>query len=445
MSFSAEILLDELSRIAGDRGPPSRYIVAYSGGADSTALLHALADSREEHGVGILAVHVNHGLHKDADAWAEHCEKFADRFEIPFTVFRVSIRIEEGQGVEAAARDARYAALEKLVEPTDWLLSAHHADDQAETLLLNLLRGSGPAGIAGIGVRQPFAAGELVRPLLRVSGGDLRDYAAAHGLDWIEDPSNLDTRFDRNYLRKELMPRLAERWEGLATRLGRSAALAGETSELLEALAEVDMLGLGSPDRLRIGALVALPKIRQRNVLRHAIRICGLPIPSAGVLQQVIEDLIPAKGDAQPLVHWGGAEARRYRDHLYLMHELPAAVDAPDQRIERGGGPVELGPGMGRLSLSELGRQGIDPGLAAAGLEVRYRKGGEEIRRPGHDCTHKLKKLLQQEGVVPWMRERIPLLYAGNDLVAVGDLWTAADATIEEGVSVHWEGRPCLY
>jgi tRNA(Ile)-lysidine synthase len=445
MSFSAETLLDELSRIAGDDGLPARFIVAYSGGADSTALLHALADAREEHGVEILAVHVNHGLHKDADSWAAHCEKFAGSLEIPCEVIRVSIRIEEGQGVEAAARDARYAALERLVGPADWLLSAHHADDQAETLLLNLLRGSGPAGIAGIGVRQPFAAGALVRPLLRVSGTDLRDYAVAHGLDWVEDPSNLDTRFDRNYLRQELMPRLAERWEGLATRLGRSASLAGETSELLQALAEVDMLGLGSPDRLRIRSLVALPRIRQRNVLRHAIRICGLPTPSARVLQRIIDDLIPAKSDAQPLVQWGGAEARRYRGHLYLMHELPAAIDAPEARVEPGAGPVELGTGMGSLRLSETGRQGIDPQLAAAGLEVRYRKGGEEIRRTGHDCTHKLKKLLQQEGVVPWMRERIPLLYAGNDLVAVGDLWTAADATVEDGMAVQWDGRPCLY
>jgi len=445
MSFSAEILLDELSRIAGDEGLPRRFVVAYSGGADSTALLHALANAREEHRIEILAVHVNHGLHKDADAWASHCEKFAGRLHIPFEAIRVSIRIEEGQGVEAAARDARYAALEKLIGPADWLLSAHHADDQAETLLLNLLRGSGPAGIAGIGVRQPFAAGELVRPLLRIPAGDLREYAALHGLDWIEDPSNLDTRFDRNYLRQELMPRLAERWEGLATRLGRSAALAGETSDLLQALAEVDMLGLGSPDRLRIGALVVLPKIRQRNVLRHAIRICGLATPSAQVLQRIIEDLIPAKSDAQPLVQWGDAEARRYRGHLYFMQQLPAAIAAPMDRVEQGGSSVDLGKGMGSLSLSERGRKGIDPGFAAAGLEIRYRKGGEEIRRPGHDCTHKLKKLLQQEGVVPWMRERIPLLYAGNELVAVADLWTAADATVEDGVSVHWEGRPCLY
>lgn len=445
MSFSAEILLDELSRIAGDGGLPARFVVAFSGGADSTALLHALAVSRKEHQVALAAVHVNHGLHKDAEHWARHCAAFAASLDVPFESVNVTVRLEDGQGVEAAARDARYAALARLIGPSDWLLSAHHADDQAETLLLNLLRGSGPAGIAGIGVKQPFAGAELVRPLLRVSGQDLRDYASAHGLEWIEDPSNLDTRFDRNYLRKELIPRLAKRWEGLATRLGRSAALAGETNELLQALAEVDMLGLGSPDRLRVGALVALPKIRQRNVLRHAIRICGLPTPSAKVLQRIIEDILPAREDARPLVRWPGAAVRRYRDHLYLLPELPASPAASALQVAADGKEISLGAGMGSLSLRKEGRKGIDPQRVRGGLEVRFRSGGEEIRLPGHDCTHKLKKLLQQEGVVPWMRERIPLLYADGVLVAVGDLWIAEDAMADEGLAVHWEGRPCLY
>ncbi len=444
MTFESKDLLQHLKSLQAGGVGPARIVIAYSGGVDSTVLLHALASTRPKHGRELLAVHINHHLYAESDAWQAHCAKFAADCDVPFVAHSVTVPVDDGESVEAAARDARYAVMRSIVADGDWLLSAHHEDDQAETLLLNLMRGSGPAGIAGIGVMQKFGRGSLVRPLLGVSGDEIVAYALEHELVWIDDPSNLDTRFDRNYLRQNLMPQLAERWPGLATRLGRSASLAGEANELLQALAEVDLLGLGSPDRLRIRPLMALPVARQRNVLRHAMRLCGLALPSASVLQRVISELIPAREDAQPLVRWSAGEVRRYRDHLYVMAGVPVVPDSLPQRLDGFGTPIALGEGLGELRLRNTAARGIDPALLGEGLEIRFRHGGEEICPIGHDCTHKLKKLLQQTAVVPWMRERIPLLYAGNNLVAVGDLWIAAEHSAEKGYAVEWNDSPCL-
>ena len=444
MPFNSETLLQHLTALQAGEADPVRYVIAFSGGVDSTVLLHALAASRSSHGKELLAVHVNHHLHADSDSWQRHCEEVARKHGVAFESHTVTIPENTGQGIEAAARDARYGVFRSIVREGDWLVSAHHQDDQAETLLLNLMRGSGPAGVAGIGVKQNFCKGSLVRPLLGVSGAELIDYAQQQNLEWVDDPSNLDTRFDRNYLRQDLMPQLADRWPGLATRLGRSATLAGEANELLQALAEVDMLGLGSPDRLRLSPLAALPVARRKNVIRHAIRLCGLPMPSAQVLGRVITEVLPAREDAQPLVQWSGAEIRRYRDHLYLLAGIEEPLAATGARLLATGSPVSLGPGLGELQLQETAGQGIKSSLLGDGLDIRFRLGGEEIRPLGHDCTHKLKKLLQQSGVVPWMRERIPLLYAGTELVAVGDLWIEAACSAEPGFIVHWKNRPCL-
>lgn len=444
MAFNPEQLLQQLSALQSAGVEPLRYVIAFSGGVDSTVLLHSLATTRAMHGKELLAVHVNHHLHEESDSWEQHCATTAARYEVQFEAHSVTVPVDSGESIEAAARDARYAVFRSIVNEQDWLLSAHHEDDQAETLLLNLMRGSGPAGIAGIGVKQEFAGGYLVRPLLGVSGTEIVAYARQQSLDWIDDPSNLDTRFDRNYLRQNLMPQLADRWPGLATRLSRSAALAGEANELLQALAEVDLLGLGSPDRLRIRPLAELPAARQRNVIRHAIRLCGLIVPSAQVLGRVITEVLPAREDAQPLVQWQGGEIRRYRDHLYVLPGIAELQAPPAKHLLQGGEAVSLGAGLGELQLRASAGIGINPKILAEGLEIRFRDGGEEICPIGHECTHKLKKLLQQSAVVPWMRDRIPLLYAQNELVAVGDLWIAAAYSAEKGFLVQWRDRPCL-
>lgn len=442
MTFSSEVLLSRLQALGDPK--PQRFLVAFSGGIDSSVLLHALASNREFHQTAIVAIHINHGLHEAASDWAEHCRDIAAKLGVEFICKSVEIDDQSGLGIEATARQARYEAFGEIVQDGDCLLSAHHEDDQAETLLLNLMRGSGLAGLAGIGTAQRFGRGWLVRPLLGISGSDIKSYAEEQGLCWIDDPSNLDTRFDRNFLRQEIFPALEKRWPGVAQRLSKSAELAGEASELLNDLAQVD-LATAVPDRLNIDLLKSVSEKRQRNLLRYAIRLCGLPPPPATRLRQITKELIPAKEDAQPLVAWPGVEVRRYRDNLYLLGDSPAEEELARSNLTPDGSWLDLGVGSGQLRLEAGVDGGIDSGAVEDGLSLRFRKGGEEICPVGRMRTHKLKKLLQEDGVVPWMRQRIPLLYSGDNLVAVGDLWIASEASKSKGYGVNWRNRPALY
>jgi len=444
VSFSQERLLRELLGLAALSGDPTRLVIAYSGGLDSTVLLHALAVSRERHGKSLLAVYVDHGLHEESGQWGDHCESFASSLDVEFTSLAVDVMADAGKGSEAAARTARYDVFRALIREGDWLLSAHHKDDQAETLMLNLMRGSGPAGLAGIGEVQPFGSAWLVRPLLPFSQSDIRDYATQHDLSWIDDPSNEDRQFDRNFLRHEILPKLEERWPAVANRLQQSAVLASEAAAMLDQLADDDLRDLADrPDRLSLDGLRALPSERQRNVIRYVVRELGLPAPPATQLRSIVSDLLPAREDAQPLVQWKGAEVRRYRDRVYVLSESKFGSQGVALSLTDSG--LDLGAGMGELKLAEGTAQGLAGQVIDAGLEVRFRSGGEEIKPAGQSHTKKLKKLLQDEGIVPWMRDRLPLLYSGGELVAVADLWIAAGAASEPGVAVHWKNRPPIH
>jgi tRNA(Ile)-lysidine synthase len=445
VTFGPDVLLERLDALETTASKPRRYLVALSGGLDSTVLAHALAKTRGRHGGQLLAIHIDHQLQSGSSRWTEYCRELAGRLGIEFVAERVAVDTSAGSGLEAAAREARYAALARHVGDGDWLLSAHHRNDQAETLLLNLMRGSGPAGLAGIGAATPFAGGWLVRPLIDVSRAELEAYAAACGLEWLDDPSNSDLRFDRNYLRHEVLPALERRWSCAVERIARSADLAGEAATMLEELAGIDLRALGNrATRIDVEGLVKLPEARQRNLLRHAIRRAGLPLPGAARLATVIDSVLHAKRDAQPLVEWPGGELRRYRGRLYLLPPLGESCWPPQGRALTAT-PVPLGEGMGTLTLVPDAPRGLSAATLARGLSVRMRCGGEQIKPAGQAHTKKLKKLLQDEGVVPWMRDRLPLVFAGDELVAVADLWVAAGATSEPGTTVRWDGRPELY
>ena len=445
MTFGEDVLLERLAELEAVAAEASRYVVAMSGGLDSTVLLHALAKARSRHRKTLVAVHVDHQLQSASADWCDACREFAAELGVDFIAETVSVDLNSGAGLEAAAREARYGALSRHVETGDWLLSAHHRDDQAETLLLNLMRGSGPAGLAGITAIRPFSRGWLARPLLGVSRAELLDYADRSGLQWIDDPSNIDLEFDRNFLRHDVLPRLETRWPDSVARLARSAALAGEAATLLSELAEIDLQALGArPERLSIDGLRALSVERQRNVLRHAVRRIGLPAPGASHVSAIVGDLLTAREDAQPLIRWRGAEARRYRDQLYLLPASEADAAVPDEQLVAGD-RVKLRAGHGALSLAPGAPVGLSDGVVGSGLRLQYRHGGEEIQPLGQAHTRKLKKLLQEEGIVPWMRDRLPLLYAGHRLVAVADLWIAADAASEPGNAVVWEQRPPIH
>lgn len=445
MSFGQSELLASLAELLPRAGPARRFVVALSGGLDSSVLVHALSATRGTHGVPIVAVHVDHGLHPESAAWAEHCRELAARLGIEFLLRQVTVDTNGGQGPEAAAREARYGALRHIVAAGDWLLSAHHADDQAETVLLNLMRGSGAAGLAGIPASRRFGAGWLLRPLLGVDRGDLEAYAREQDLAWLQDPANDSEQFDRNFLRHEILPRLDARWPGAASRIRRSAELAREADMLLAELAQADReLTSVRVDRLSISRLAQLSPERQRNLLRHLILDLGLPAPGAAHLESIVDSLVPARADAMPVVSWPGASARRYRDQLYLLAASEQDEEWPES-IAVVGHCIELPHGMGTLEFEDGAPAGLSAAVVQQGLELRFRVGGEKFKPVGQRHTRKLKKLLQEAGVVPWMREYLPLVYSGQRLVAVADLWIAADAADTPGTAINWRNRPAMH
>lgn len=444
MSFSPASLLETLSRLELRAGSASRFVIALSGGLDSTVLADALWRTADLHRTPLLAVHVDHGLQRGSPEFAAFCRQFADQRSMPFDMVRVEVDQASGRGLEAAAREARYAALKRIVAEGDWLLSAHHRDDQAETLLLNLLRGSGPLGVAAMPALRRLGSGWLARPLLDVARGELEDYARQYAVESRDDPSNEDLRFDRNFLRHEILPPLRERFGDAGGRLARSAALARDASDLLDQLADLDLEALlDASGRVAVEGLKTLSASRQRNALRRLARRTGIAVPAAVHLEQIRDTLIEAREDAMPEVSWPGGEARRFRDRLYLLPPLPdAGLEEQAWACAR---PLFLGPQLGTLETRPTDGEGLASDLADRGLIVRARRGGEEFRHASHGPTRKLKKLLNEHAIVPWMRDRLPLIYSGDRLVAVADLWIAADARSRPGLEVRWKDRPALH
>ncbi len=439
MSFSPERLL----KILSDLPAASRYWVAYSGGLDSQVLLHALAALRPRIEAELRAVHINHGLQPEADEWAARCEAFCAQQRIPISVVRVKAAAAKGESPEAAAREARYRALAELMETGDILFTAQHQDDQAETVLLQLLRGSGPSGLAAMPACSLFSPGYLARPLLQFSRLQLADYAGRQGLSWVEDASNSDTSFDRNFLRREVIPLLRTRWPALGRTLSRSARHCGDAQRLIDTLAQEALDGLldTGEGSLELPGLAALPPAEGRAVLRTWIRNRGFSLPDTSRLDRILQEMTTAREDRNPLVHWPGAELRRFRGRLYLGSPRPDLDPATVLEWD-GRTPLELPAGLGRLC-SEQGPDGISPVLWEGGrIQIRFRTGGERCRPRAGGKTRDLKKLLQEFDIPPWERERIPLILIDGRLVAVADLLLCEAFQTgegEQGIRLRWE------
>lgn len=414
---------------------PARLTVAFSGGLDSTVLLAALA--RLGGSVPVRAAHVDHGIHADSTRWEAHCAVVAAALGVEFTAVRVSVDAASGLGLEAAARDARYRALAGLMVPGEWLLTAHHGDDQLETLLLRLLRGTGVRGLRGIIPFGAFGPGFLARPLLAFTRAELEAQARAWELDWLEDPANRELRHDRSYLRARVVPALVERWPAAARHAQRLAAQMAEAEELLGALAAEDALGLAAPCCLPRARLLALAPARQRNLLRHLLRSVGLPTPSASKIEELRGALLTARAEAQPLVRWPGGEGRVYRGSLYLAEPLPAASPGDTAGVVRTGQPWSGPEGRVALVPADDG-VGVPQSWVDAGLTLKFRAGGERFRPRGRRHHYSLKHLFQERGILPWMRSRVPLLFRDGALVAVGDEWLTADADTVMPAEPRW-------
>ncbi|MDH5324767.1 MAG: tRNA lysidine(34) synthetase TilS [Gammaproteobacteria bacterium] len=417
------------------RQPPvRRYWVAFSGGVDSHVLLHCMARIEDLRGAQLWAVHVNHNLMPQAQHWVEHCTQVATQLQVPCEIVQVNAKAGQGESPEAKARQVRYAAFHALMQKNDCLLTAHHQDDQAETLLLQLMRGAGPRGLAAMPESGTQSGYTIMRPMLSLSQEQILDYAQQYQLRWVDDSSNEDCGFDRNYLRHQVIPLLKNRWPAMAKTLSRSAASCAEASRCLDEQGESDLQQVTQGEGLSVKSLNRLSSHRLHNVLRFWIRSLGLTVPNQAVLHEV-ENLLRASVDAKPLVHWKGAELRRYRDTVYIMAPLmpfsaqPVLWDCQQALDFPGAGCLQAQAGIGC---------GIKQ-IYAENLIVRFRTGGERFRQAGHH--HSLKNWFQEQGVLPWLRDRIPLLFHHNELVAVGDCVvdeTYLAAAEEPGWSVHW-------
>ncbi len=420
----------------------TRYWVAFSGGLDSSVLLHLMASLRDVLDAPLLALHVDHGLSKHSTDWSRHCRDICDALNVSLTTEQVTVATDNGKGLEAAARHARYAVFEKVMTEGDVLLSAHHRDDQAETVLLQLLRGGGVHGLAAMPLRRPLGSGTLLRPLLDLPRSELEAYADEHGLKWIDDPSNFDTALERNYLRHTLLPQLEERRAGTHKVLARSALNFAESAHLLDELAAEDRQGvLGDGGVLSLRALRTLSPARCRNLLRYHCRQLGLPLPETAQLQQVVLELLPAAEDATPLVSWPGVEVRRYRDGVWFMPPLMPLPEQLESMHWNGAETPNWPAGLGVLRVVRKQGRGVSPQRLRAGATLQLRRGGESLVLPGRYGHHELKKLYQEAGVPPWERERCPLLYIDGELAQVAGLWTAAKFVAsdeEEGIELDW-------
>ena len=403
----------------------ARLCVAFSGGIDSTALLVVLARMRALRG-RLRAIHVDHGLQPRSGAWADHCRKVARRLGVPLEVVAVAVDRATGVSLEAAAREARYGALAQRLGPHEVLLTAQHADDQLETVLLQLLRGAGLPGLAAMPAFAPFASGWLVRPLITTERSEIEQWARSCKLEWIEDDSNEDERRDRNYLRRRVAPQLRARWPAVSAAVARTARHAAEGQRLLEALARADVERAADGDALSVPRLRSLTGDRRRNALRFWIARSNHPVPDSSRLAELAGPVLEARRDANPRVAWGGVIVQRHADRLTLRHATAATALEPLAWRLRRQRVLELPAGFGRLELESTPRGPIDLALLPREVLVRPRRGGERLRpRPGGP-TRALKSLFRELRLAHVDRGRVPLLFDGEHLIAAADLWVDA-------------------
>ncbi|MEJ2611385.1 MAG: tRNA lysidine(34) synthetase TilS [Candidatus Thiodiazotropha sp.] len=417
--------------------------LAFSGGLDSCVLLHLLAELRPKLAYPLQAIHVHHGLQSGANSWQSHCEALCSAYDIPLQSLSLNLSPKSGQSLEALAREARYESISQCMAAGDLLLTAQHQDDQAETLLLQLMRGSGPAGLAAMPLLARFEPGWLARPLLQESRQTLEEYARQQGLNWQEDPSNRDQRFDRNFIRHQVMPLLRSRWPSASVTLSRAARFSGELLALANEELEEDLLQVrcDNSEALSISALRTFHSVRLRHLLRHWLAQCGASMPSSKKLARIERELVFGRIDASPLVVWGGWEMRRYRDQLFLAPSKP-----PEQPLEtiiwRDKQTLELPRGLGRLIAipEEVGLKATR--WREAEVEIRFRHGGERCQPQGRDYHRPLKKLLQEWGIPPWERDQLPLIYLDGELAAIPGRLICQPFVAAEGeaaIQIHWQ------
>lgn len=442
-------------------------VIALSGGLDSMVLLELCHQTRAQWQSwfpnGMHALHVHHGLSINADNWLEFCKAECDRRSVQIETVRAGLQLkayrDSGESLEEAARHARYAVFESSLAMEDVLLMAHHQDDQAETVLMHLLRGSGARGLSGIPVHRSLGNSQLWRPFLDAESGanraDLQAFADKAGLHWIEDESNNDLSLSRNFLRHQVLPVLKQEWPGLAATLSRTAALQTDNDELLHVLADQYLHQHQDPEEgsLDVSALRHQSMAMQALVLRHWLYAASGVWPDSQCVRSVRDEVLFASDDAEPLLQWQGREIRRFRMRIYLMWPREAHVAAPDggflwQPAPDGRLPALVLPGNGTLRLIQVRQGGMR--LPEGPCHVLYRHYGkdENLLSGSFDCAlagrprRSLKKILQESDLPPWDRSRVPLVFSGNRLAWIGGVGVCEGFQVaagETGWAVNWQ------
>ncbi|MAZ88511.1 MAG: tRNA lysidine(34) synthetase TilS [Cellvibrionaceae bacterium] len=440
------LVLDTLRRFVVEHPQVKRWLVAYSGGLDSSVLLKALRELQLD--VEVEAVHVNHGLSDHANAWQDHCQRCCQELGVKLHTQSVEVQ-RQGRGLEDAAREARYSVFESLMDADTALLLGHHADDQAETLMMRLMRGSGTRGMAGIQASRPLAQGILCRPLLSLEQEQLRQQAQAWQLRWIDDESNDSDAFDRNFLRLAVIPALKQRWPHLAQRAAQTAHWCREADQLVLEVAAEDLARV-QPRSERLGASLDwtvwrdLSDYRRGNLLRLWCESQRLDLPERVHLDELSTQFLRQSPDSSGEVCWGNVCIRYFRQRLYCL-----AADASVSLAELPK-PIEgwLGEPMawggGEISLQPVAEGGFR--LPREGFDVSLREAGERCHPSWRDRSQTLKKLLQESQLEPWLRGIVPCLRERHQLAVVGDLWHCQgwQAEGERGYRLHWQLRRSL-
>lgn len=425
-----------LPAIALAVSPYRQLLVGFSGGLDSTVLLHRLKCWRDrEPDVQLRAMHIHHGLSAHADDWVAHCEAVCSAWAIPLVIERVTLE-DEGLGTEAHARKARYAAFSAALQPGEALVTAQHLDDQCETFLLALKRGSGPAGLSAMPERADFAGTALIRPLLGETRASLEAWAHQHHLRWIEDESNQDDSYDRNFLRLRVLPLLNERWTHFSEAAARSAMLCAEQESLLDELLSEELETLITADgALELAPLEAMSPARRAALIRRWLAFHRAAMPSRAMLNRIWDEVAQAREDAAPRIYLNGFEVRRYKGQLWWVKSLPSLADrildwpSPEQALTL---PVNAGV----VALSRSGNVRLpEPG---ENVTVRFRASGM-LHIVGRNGGRKLKKIWQEQNVPPWLRDATPLLFYGDTLIAAAGVFVTKEGWAEDGVNFEWK------
>jgi tRNA(Ile)-lysidine synthase len=426
---------DPVGKLLELTGPRPTVVVAYSGGLDSTVLVHQLAKQRRKL-ASLRLVHIDHGLQAMSKDWSRHCARQARTWRLTFVSVAARVKPARGESLEAAAREARYALLAKELAPGEVLVTAQHLDDQVETLLLQLFRGAGVPGLAAMPERAPFANGLIVRPMLGDSRAELERHAKHHRLEWVEDPSNQLERFGRNFLRHRILPLLRERWIGIDQSIARSARHMAEAAGLLEESVQRDLMATMDGNGLNVAALRRLRPARRRNILRAFIARAGLELPTTAQMIEMAGSLLVARSDAQPEVSWYGCTLQRRSGRLLLKVKSQQTPEPQRETALKTWHWKEhrefvLNGAGDQLALIDDTSGPVDLDKLPKALELRPRSGGEQLRPGSRARTQSLKKLMQAARLPVEERARLPLLFGEGPkgrLIAAGDRWLDVSA-----------------